>query len=71
MYTMQTVLLPQSICDILDKLNRNFLWGSTDDKGKVHLVNWDQVTRQKESGGLVYKRTATFRSAVFIKLEIS
>jgi hypothetical protein len=38
MYTMQTALLPQKVCDELDGMNRNFLWGSTDEKGKVHLV---------------------------------
>ena len=37
-YTMQTALLPHKVCNELYRMNRNFLWGSTDEKGKVHLV---------------------------------
>ncbi|KAL6138042.1 hypothetical protein ACLB2K_063330 [Fragaria x ananassa] len=42
-YAMQTAKLPISICDSLDRLNRNFLWGDTDQQRKVHLTNWDML----------------------------
>ncbi|XP_004301578.1 PREDICTED: uncharacterized protein LOC101313223 [Fragaria vesca subsp. vesca] len=34
-YAMQTTKFPVSLCDRLDKLNRNFLWGDVDDKKKL------------------------------------
>lgn len=44
-YSMQSSQLPASICDKLDQINRNFLWGHTDDKGKIHLVKWSNVCK--------------------------
>ncbi|MCH87824.1 ribonuclease H, partial [Trifolium medium] len=31
-YVMQTTLLPQGVCNKIEKLMRNFIWGSTDEK---------------------------------------
>jgi hypothetical protein len=43
-YVMQCTPLPAKVYDNLDALSRNFLWGSTVDKRKLHLVNWKKVT---------------------------
>ena len=37
-HIMQGVSLPSHICNKLDKVNRDFLWGSTSEKRKLHLV---------------------------------
>jgi len=37
-YTMQGCILPSRIHANLDKINRNFLWGSTEDKKKLHMI---------------------------------
>ena len=39
-YVMQREALPIHLCEKLDKTNRDFLWGSTRDKKKLHLVGW-------------------------------
>uniref|UniRef100_A0A2N9HM73 RNase H type-1 domain-containing protein n=1 Tax=Fagus sylvatica TaxID=28930 RepID=A0A2N9HM73_FAGSY len=39
-YYMQNTALPSSICNDLDRLNRNFLWGSTSESKKMHLVGF-------------------------------
>jgi len=49
---MQGALLPSRVCKEIDCANRNFLWGSTPEERKMHLVNWDTVTRPKDHGGL-------------------
>ncbi|CAL2225697.1 unnamed protein product [Prunus armeniaca] len=36
-YAMQTTKLPATVCDDLDKLNRNFFWGGGEKKQKIHL----------------------------------
>jgi len=51
-YTMQKIRLPRSICDEVDRKVRRFLWGGTANVRKVHLVNWNSVTKPKELGGL-------------------
>ena len=37
-HVMQGAALPRHLCDKLDKINRDFLWGSTNEKRKLHLV---------------------------------
>ena len=54
-YVMQGALLPSRIHNALDKVNRNFIQGSTNEKKKFHLVNWQKVTRNKNEGGLGVK----------------
>lgn len=43
-YNMQSQLLPAHICSSIDKINRDFLWGSTDEQRKSHLLNWNIVS---------------------------
>ncbi|CAL8151247.1 unnamed protein product [Prunus armeniaca] len=54
-YTMQTTKLLASICEELDKLNRNFFWGGSEKKNKTHLCQWNLACRPKSKGGLGLK----------------
>jgi hypothetical protein len=66
-YTMQTAKLPVNVCNQLDKINRNFLWGNNTTQTRVHLVNWDQVCRPKKNGGLGIKKTSHMNQALLAK----
>ncbi|PKI66656.1 hypothetical protein CRG98_012998 [Punica granatum] len=55
-YVMQCTYLPMEVTSKIDKLNRDLLWGSSTEKRKVHLVNWDMVTQPKSMGGLGLKQ---------------
>lgn len=46
-YTMKTTLIPKGMIDSMEKMKRNFLWGSSNDGRKCHLINWDTVTSNK------------------------
>ncbi|KAK3221017.1 hypothetical protein Dsin_014987 [Dipteronia sinensis] len=37
-YAMQSIKHPTETCSKLDKINRNFLWGHTEESKKMHLV---------------------------------
>lgn len=39
-YTIQILKLPNYVCDKINRLNMNFLWGDTMEKKKAHLVKW-------------------------------
>ncbi|KAL0009413.1 hypothetical protein SO802_010915 [Lithocarpus litseifolius] len=54
-YVMKEALLPSRVCKEINRANRNFLWGSTLEKRKMHLVSWNTVTRPKDHGGLACK----------------
>ena len=53
---MQGSALPTHLCEKLDKVNRNFLWGSTCEKRKLHLVGWNKIIKSKQEGGIGIQR---------------
>lgn len=50
-YPMQLLWFPQSVCDCIDSLARNFIWSKGDRRG-MHLVSWRKITMAKRFGGL-------------------
>ncbi|CAN1126120.1 Putative ribonuclease H protein At1g65750 [Linum perenne] len=65
---MQTAVLPVTTCDAIDKLIRNFVWGSSDEARKVHLVSWEHICKPKEEGGLGLKMARALNQAYMMKL---
>ncbi|XP_038704713.1 uncharacterized protein LOC120000656 [Tripterygium wilfordii] len=51
-YYMSLFKMPVSVARKLESLQRNFLWGDSDVKKKLHRVNWKQVIQPKNAGGL-------------------
>ncbi|OMO91306.1 reverse transcriptase [Corchorus capsularis] len=51
-YYMSLFPLPAMVKVELDKIQRRFLWGGSDSQKKLHYVNWNQVCKPKENGGL-------------------
>lgn len=47
-YTIQVLPLPRALCDKLDQVNRNFIWGETEEKKAVHGVKWEEVCRPRQ-----------------------
>lgn len=62
--SMQTIQLSISICDKLDKLNRDFLWRHNEEKAKIHLVKWYSVCKPK-SMGWSWSKTNPFNESSF------
>ncbi|XP_019158195.1 PREDICTED: uncharacterized protein LOC109154910 [Ipomoea nil] len=67
-YTMQTGALPVSTCNDIDKLCRDFLWGSNEAKRKIHLINWKEVCSPRTQGGLGLRMAKDFNLALLAKL---
>ncbi|CAN1796639.1 Putative ribonuclease H protein At1g65750 [Linum perenne] len=40
-YAMQTAVILATTCEAIDRLIRNFVWGSSNEVRTVHLVSWD------------------------------
>ena len=66
---MQGVALPSHICDKLDEVNRDFLWGSMSEKRKLHLIGWSKIVRPKEDGGLEIQVAKAKNLALLAKLN--
>ncbi|CAN1762633.1 Putative ribonuclease H protein At1g65750 [Linum perenne] len=65
---MQTSVLPISTYEDIDKRIRNFVWGSTNEERKVHLVSWDHICRPRNQGGLGLRLARHFKMSYLIKL---
>ncbi|XP_057426304.1 uncharacterized protein LOC130719710 [Lotus japonicus] len=67
-YTMQSLWLPQSVCEFIDKKIRCCLWGKGSNNRGVNLVSWGDITQPKESGGLGLRNTRGNNIALLGKL---
>lgn len=51
-YFMGTMRIPTSICNEIEKVARNFIWGSTLEAKKPALVSWNDYCKPMDCGGL-------------------
>jgi hypothetical protein len=51
----------------IEQIQRNFLWGSSAEEGKFHLVKWDQVCSPYSNGGLAIRNIRQFNEALLGK----
>ena len=68
-YVMQRRVQPVHLCEKLDKVNRDFLWGTTSEKRKMHLVGWNKIIKTKENGGLGIQEVRAKNIALLAKLN--
>jgi hypothetical protein len=66
-YYMQVAWLPQSTCDSIDRMARNFLWKGNSNTG-IHLVGWDKITKPKKLGGLGIRKAREANTSLLGKL---
>ena len=64
-YSTQLTLMLINLCNLIDRNVRQFKWGSSQGKRKVHLVNWEVVTRGKEYGGSGSKENEEYEPSVY------
>ncbi|CAL8129782.1 unnamed protein product [Prunus armeniaca] len=62
-----TAMLPQGLCEDLDKSSKSSLWGSSENHHKTHLVKWDTVCLPKRLGGLGIKKASLMNQAMLSK----
>lgn len=55
-YYMSIFKMPITVCNKIEKIQRQFLWGDTNEKRKLHMVGWDRVTKSRKHGGLGIKK---------------
>jgi ribonuclease HI len=66
-YPMMSSKIPKAY--EIQRIQRNFLWGDTDQKRRYHAVKWDTVTTPKWSGGLGLRKLVTMNQACLMKLN--
>ncbi|XP_057432959.1 uncharacterized protein LOC130725784 [Lotus japonicus] len=67
-YSMQTSLLPREVCGKLEKIQRDFIWGTLDRSHGAHSIGWSKLCRSKQDGGLGLRRMYDFNKSLVMKL---
>ncbi|CAN1170305.1 Putative ribonuclease H protein At1g65750 [Linum perenne] len=68
---MHVAVLPVTTCEEIDQKIHNFVWGSSDETRKVHLVAWETICTPKEDGGLGLKLARQLNRAYLTKLAVN
>ena len=66
-YTMSCFKIPDSLCDELTSMIRNFWWGQKGEEKKMAWLSWDKFCEPKERGGMGFKRLQQFNLALLAK----
>ncbi|XP_019087379.1 PREDICTED: uncharacterized protein LOC109127263 [Camelina sativa] len=66
-YTMSCFMLPKAVCQQLASLMADFWWRNKRDSRGMHWKAWDQLSKQKNEGGLGFKGIETFNIALLGK----
>ncbi|XP_016676268.2 uncharacterized protein [Gossypium hirsutum] len=70
-YIMQSTLVPKGICDSIEKLVRQFIWGAMEGGKKLALVGWNNICQPKIHGGLGLRRLEDQNKAFLLKIGYS
>ena len=63
-YTMSCFLLPQGLCDDMERMMKNFWWGQRQQETKLGWVNWKRMCNPKARGGLGFRNLKAFNLAM-------
>lgn len=67
-YAMQTVKLPSTVLEHLERLACQFFWGSTNDSKVMHTIAWHKICCPKSMGGLGLPKLESMNLALLAKL---
>lgn len=67
-HTMSTIKLSAHTINRLDRISRDFLWGSNSEKRKQHLVAWSKVCLPKSEGGLGIRKAGDMNKSLLAKI---
>uniref|UniRef100_A0A803QBI6 Reverse transcriptase zinc-binding domain-containing protein n=1 Tax=Cannabis sativa TaxID=3483 RepID=A0A803QBI6_CANSA len=66
-----TCVIPsKSVTKEVERLCRGFLWGTKDERLKIHMTSWEKVCLPKAYGGLGFKEGTKWNYAMLSKLEL-
>ena len=66
-YTLSCFKIPDTLCDELTSMIRNFRWGEKDDERKLAWLNLGKLRMPKSRGGMGFKQLKPFNLALLAK----
>ncbi|GAU36816.1 hypothetical protein TSUD_219190 [Trifolium subterraneum] len=68
-YVLQSIPISVSVCQEVEQICRNFIWETTAEARKVHLIAWDKLCHPKSEGGLGFRNLKMLNKAHMMKLS--
>lgn len=68
-HIMSYIKLPKKTTKDLVKITRDFIWGSSQEKKKMHLMKWDTITKPKEHEALGLHKSAQRNKVILGRLS--
>ena len=66
-YTMSCFKIPDTLCQELNSMVRNFWWGQKENERKMAWVSWEKICQRKAEGGLGFRDLKAFNLALLAK----
>ena len=66
-YTMNCFKIPDSLCDELTSLIRNFWWSQKQNERKMAWISWDKLCEPKAADGMGFRQLKQFNLALLAK----
>ncbi|KAA3460795.1 reverse transcriptase [Gossypium australe] len=67
-YFMQSLAIPKGVCDELEKIARQFIWGGAAGNTKITLVGWDSICQPRTYGGLGLRHLQDHNNSFLMKI---
>ncbi|KAK8347048.1 hypothetical protein V6Z11_A07G258800 [Gossypium hirsutum] len=68
-YFMFTIQVPLSVCNEIERLACNFIWGETNNTRKIALLSWEDCCWPLDSGGLGLRKLCD-QNKIFLMKQI-
>ncbi|MBA0754873.1 hypothetical protein Gogos_021706 [Gossypium gossypioides] len=65
---MQSLMIPKGVSADIERLVRQFIWGSSDGHSKLSLVGWNSIYQPRTRGGLGFRHLEYQNSSFLMKI---
>ncbi|KAA3474835.1 GTP cyclohydrolase 1-like [Gossypium australe] len=67
-YFMQTMAIPKGVCDEIERIARQFIWGRSVGNPKLALVGWESICQPRSCGGLELRHLQDHNNSFIMKI---
>lgn len=67
-YFMLNVLIPQGVCNEIERIARKFIWGLWNEERKASLVKWETCCKPWRNCGFGLRRLKEHNESFLLKL---
>lgn len=68
-HVMQYITLPYHTAKLIDRMERNFISGTTSEKRKMYIISWNIITRTKKNRGLGIQKVDWKNKAILTGMD--